>query len=291
SGVEFQGRTVCVDDPEVADAVAAASSLAPEQVLDPDELAYVIYTSGSTGRPKGVAVTHRGLANHLGWAERELAGAGAGGGAVFSSVAFDLVVPNVWAPLLAGQRVCLLPQDVDLSQLGERLVAAGPFSFLKLTPGHLEILAQQLSDEQIAALASVVVVAGEALQATLAARFTRVLGEGRLINEYGPTEASVGTCIYPVPLDAGQGVVPIGAPLPGMVMRVLDSGYRRVPVGAVGELYVAGTGVARGYLGQSALTAERFVPDPYGGSGSRMYRTGDLARWVEPGVVEFLGRT
>ncbi|MBD0844842.1 AMP-binding protein, partial [Streptomyces sp. TRM68416] len=135
----------------------------------------------------------------------------AGGGAVFSSVAFDLVVPNVWAPLLAGQRVCLLPQDVDLSQLGERLVAAGPFSFLKLTPGHLEILAQQLSDEQIAALASVIVVAGEALQATLAARFTRVLGEGRLINEYGPTEASVGTCVHPVPLDAGQGVVPIGA--------------------------------------------------------------------------------
>ncbi|WP_317454181.1 non-ribosomal peptide synthetase, partial [Streptomyces sp. TRM68416] len=206
-------------------------------------------------------------------------------------MAFDLVVPNVWAPLLAGQRVCLLPQDVDLSQLGERLVAAGPFSFLKLTPGHLEILAQQLSDEQIAALASVIVVAGEALQATLAARFTRVLGEGRLINEYGPTEASVGTCIYPVPLDAGQGVVPIGAPLPGMVMRVLDASCRRVPVGAVGELYVAGTGVARGYLGQSALTAERFVPDPYGPAGSRMYRTGDLARWVEPGVVEFLGRT
>ncbi|CAL9614302.1 Linear gramicidin synthase subunit B [Streptomyces sp. enrichment culture] len=286
----FAGRVVRVDGAGAA--VVARESAEPLDIaLDPEGLAYVIYTSGSTGRPKGVAVSHRGLANHLGWAARVLAGAGEGGGAVFSSVAFDLVVPNVWAPLLAGQRVVLLPQELDLSELGERLVAAGPFSFLKLTPGHLEVLSQQLSDEQARSLASVVVVAGEALHGSLAQRWVGLLGAGRLVNEYGPTEASVGTCVYPVPAGVGAGVVPIGAPLPGMVMRVLDEGMRVVPVGAVGELYVGGAGVARGYLGRGGLTAERFVPDPYGAAGSRLYRTGDVVRWLPSAVVEFLGRS
>ncbi|AEV81910.1 amino acid adenylation domain-containing protein [Actinoplanes sp. SE50] len=255
--------------------------------IDPDELAYVIYTSGSTGRPKGVAVTHRGLANHVNWAVRDLARAGDGGGAVFSSVAFDLVVPNVWAPLLAGRPVHLLPQDLDLAELGSRLTAAGPFSFLKLTPGHLEVLSHQLSPGEVRDLAGRIVVAGEALQGTLAARYSP---SGRLINEYGPTEASVGTCIHPVPADPGTGVVPIGSPLPGMVMRVLDDRLLQVPVGGLGELCVGGTGVARGYVDRPALTAARFVPDPYGPAGSRLYRSGDVVRWRGDGAVEFLGR-
>ncbi|GGN55272.1 hypothetical protein GCM10010112_05860 [Actinoplanes lobatus] len=256
--------------------------------VDPDELAYVIYTSGSTGRPKGVAVTHRGLANHVNWAVRDLASAGAGGGAVFSSVAFDLVVPNVWAPLLVGRPVHLLPQDLDLAELGSRLTAAGPYAFLKLTPGHLEVLSHQLTPEQVTDLAGVIVVAGEALPGALAGRYSPA---GRLVNEYGPTEASVGTCIHPVPADPGTGVVPIGAPLPGMVMRVLDERFHQVPVGGVGELFVGGTGVARGYVDRPDLTAARFVPDPYGPAGSRMYRSGDVARWRGDGAVEFLGRS
>ncbi|ATO80311.1 non-ribosomal peptide synthetase [Actinoplanes sp. SE50] len=256
--------------------------------IDPDELAYVIFTSGSTGKPKGVAVSHRGLANHVGWAVRDLASAGDGGGAVFSSVAFDLVVPNVWAPLLAGQPILLLPPDLDLSELGARLQAAGPFSFLKLTPGHLEVLSHQLSPEQVRDLTGRMVVAGEALPGALAGRYS---GSGRLINEYGPTEASVGTCIYPVPADPGTGVVPIGFPLPGMVMRVLDERLNRVPVGALGELFVGGTGVARGYVDRPGLTAARFVPDPYGPAGTRLYRTGDVVRWRGDGVVEYLGRS
>ncbi|MFF9900499.1 amino acid adenylation domain-containing protein [Streptomyces longispororuber] len=270
--------------------IAAQPSQAPGSTPDPDDLAYVIYTSGSTGRPKGVAVTHRGLANHLTWARDRLTTAGTGGGAVFSSIAFDLVVPNVWAPLLAGQRVLLLPQDLDLSELGERLVAAGPFSFLKLTPGHLDILSGQLSPTQAAELAGVVVVAGEALPGALAAHWAQLLGAERLINEYGPTEASVGTSIHPVPADPGPGVVPIGAPLPGLTMRVLDQRMHPVPVGTIGELYVGGTGVARGYLNRPDLTAERFLPDP-DTPGARLYRTGDLARWSTHGAVEFLGRT
>ncbi|GLY18825.1 hypothetical protein Kisp01_58390 [Kineosporia sp. NBRC 101677] len=257
---------------------------------DPDRLAYVIFTSGSTGRPKGVAVTHRGLANHVHWAARELAGQGTGGAPLFSSVAFDLVVPNLWAPLVAGQRVWMYPQSAELDGLGKALAGAGSFSFVKLTPGHLELLEHQLTPAQMDRLAEVVVVAGEALAGPLAQRWRNVLGDARLINEYGPTEASVGTCVHPVTGQVTSDVVPIGRPLPNLSMRVLEPDGSPAPIAVPGELWVGGVGVARGYIGRPDLTAERFAPDPWGPPGARMYRTGDLARVNADGAVEFLGR-
>ncbi len=261
----------------------------PARSDDPERLAYVIYTSGSTGRPKGVEITQAGLVGHLRWAVDELALAAPGGAAVFTSVAFDLGVPNLWAGLLAGRPTTLLPQDLDLTELGDRLVAAAPLAYLKLTPGHLEILSA-LPDERIAGLAARIVVAGEALPVALADRWATLLGPGRLINEYGPTEASVGTCIHPLTAPVVEETVPIGRPLPGVRMHVLDAWLRPVPVGAVGELCVGGAGVGRGYTGRPAMTAEKFVPDPYGKPGERLYRTGDLARVLDGGAVEFLGR-
>ncbi|WP_405858823.1 amino acid adenylation domain-containing protein [Streptomyces sp. NBC_00090] len=287
----YAGGLVLVDADADGAALAALPATAPGVPADLDRLAYLIYTSGSTGSPKGVAVPHRGLAHHLRWAVDELVARGTGGSAVFSSTAFDLAVPNVWAPLLAGQRVVMLPQDTDLTELGARLLASGPYSFLKLTPGHLDILGGQLTAEQSAGLAGVIVVAGEALPGPLARVWAERLGEARLINEYGPTEASVGTCVHPVPQGELPPVVPIGAPLPGMAMYVLDGAMRPVPTGAVGDLYVGGTGVARGYAGAPVVTAEKFVPDPFGAAGARLYCTGDLARWLPGGQVEFLGRT
>ncbi|GAA3495608.1 hypothetical protein GCM10019016_027080 [Streptomyces prasinosporus] len=279
----FGVPVVRVDDP----ALAEFPSSAPGVDVDLDGVAYTVFTSGSTGRPKGVQVSHRSLVNHVDWAVRELAAAGSGGAPVFSSVAFDLVVPNVWAPLAAGQRTWLF--DGELTDLGAALTAAGPFSFVKLTPGHLEVLSGQLTDDEIAGLAGRVVVAGEALPGALVERWRRVLGNGRVLNEYGPTEATVGTCVFPL-VEPVEGVVPIGRPLPNMTMRILDGRLRPVPVGAVGELFVGGTGVARGYAGDPVRTAEKFLPDLYGPAGSRMYRTGDLARWRSDGAVEFLGR-
>ncbi|MCY0941361.1 non-ribosomal peptide synthetase [Streptomyces antarcticus] len=296
----FDGRLLALDDEADAAAIAARSAgpLDHPALLDPrhgddlDLLAYVIYTSGSTGRPKGVQITHRGLANHVRWAVEELASHGGGGegGAVFSSVAFDLVVPNVWAPLLAGQPVHLLPQDLDLAELGPRLSSAAPFSFLKLTPGHLEVLAQQVAPERMAGLAHLIVVAGEALPVRQADEWARALGAGRLINEYGPTEASVGTSVHPVTAPVSGDSVPIGGPLPGVTMHVLDDLMRPVPVGVAGELYVGGAGVARGYGGRPGLTAEWFVPDAYGAPGARLYRTGDQVRLLPDGTVDFIGR-
>ncbi|MGW2957759.1 amino acid adenylation domain-containing protein [Streptomyces sp. NPDC001220] len=285
-------RVVCVDTD--ADEIAARSGAAPARVRVVERLAYVVFTSGSTGVPKGVEVGHRSLANHVTWAARELAGQDYGGGALFSSVAFDLVVPNLWAPLVTGQRLFLLPQDTDMSELGKRLAEAAPFSFLKLTPGHLDILAHQLSPAQASALTPLTVVAGEPFTRAALERWRELAPDMLLINEYGPTEASVGTSVYPVPQDEEvpvPDVLPIGRPLPGMTMYVLDPGLRPVPVGVAGELYVGGTGVARGYTGRPDLTAERFVPDPYGGRpGARLYRTGDLVRRLPDGNVAFLGR-
>jgi amino acid adenylation domain-containing protein len=279
AGIDFGGHSVLVDTDRLADSAGPV----PRRD-DLESAAYVIYTSGSTGRPKGVQITHRGLANHVEWAVRELASRGTGGAPVFSSVAFDLVVPNLWAPLLAGQATRMLPQDLDLSELGAKLAAAGPFSFIKLTPGHLDVLTRQLTEDQCAGLAGVLVPAGEALPPRLAEQW-----DG-LINEYGPTETSVGALVYPVTAAVETDSVPIGRALPGMRVHLLDDALRPLPEGVAGELYIGGTGVARGYIGRPELTAERFLPDPAGPPGARMYRTGDLARLLPGGVVDFLGR-
>ncbi|TDD94818.1 non-ribosomal peptide synthetase [Actinomadura rubrisoli] len=257
---------------------------------DPDSAAYVVFTSGSTGTPKGVVVTHRGLANHVLWAAEELATRGSGGAPIFSSVAFDLVVPNLWAPLVSGQRVWLMPASAELDEIGARVVPAGPFSFVKLTPGHLDVLLHQVSAKELAGMAGIWVVAGEAFPRDLLRRFQDLAPAAVVLNEYGPTEASVGTCVYPVTEPFAGEVVPIGRPLPNMAMHVLDGGMRPVPPGVVGDLYVGGTGVARGYAGAPGMTADRFVPDPSGPPGARIYRTGDLVRRRADGVVEFVGR-
>ncbi|MGN9759628.1 amino acid adenylation domain-containing protein [Streptomyces sp. SD31] len=283
----FTGTRVLLD--EEREAVAERPAEAPPRHSDPAALAYVIYTSGSTGTPKGVMVTHGGLANHLAWAAEELTSGGDEGAPLFSSTAFDLPATNVYVPLMTGGPVHVLPADLDLTGLGQALADAGPFDFVKLTPGHLDLLAHQLDAEQSANLARTVLVAGEALSARTANHWLTALGDNRLINEYGPTEASIGSTTHPVtePYDRP---VPLGGPLPNTTAYVLDPAGEPVPVGVAGELYVGGHGVARGYLRRPALTAERFVPDPFGPAGSRLYRTGDLARRLPDGAIEFLGR-
>ncbi|MFD9887070.1 amino acid adenylation domain-containing protein [Streptomyces alboflavus] len=269
---------------------APVPAVVTDRIRDQERTAYVIYTSGSTGRPKGVQVTHRGLLNHVRWAVDELAARGTGGAPLFSSVAFDLVVPNLWAPLVAGQPVTVFPGSLPLDELGSRLADAAPFSFVKLTPAHLELLTTQLTAEQANTLASVVVVAGEALTRRVVESWRKLAPHVELINEYGPTETTVGACTFTLGEYAPEEVVPIGHALPDVRMYVLGAWGERVPVGVPGELCVGGAGVARGYVDRPGLTAERFLPDPYGVPGSRMYRTGDRVRMLADGAVDFLGR-
>lgn len=261
----------------------------------PADLAYIIYTSGSTGDPKGVMVHHGGLANYLRWTAEAYAARGRGGSPFFTSIGFDLGVPSLFAPLLVGQAVDLLPDPLDPADLSALLAAGAPYSFVKMTPGHLNLLSLDLTPGQAAELAGLAIAAGDAFPAELAARWLKLAGPGGtpVATEYGPTEITVGNSGQPV-ADPGlypAGLIPLGTPIPNTTAYLLDERLEPVPIGVPGEVCVGGAGVAHGYLGSPALTAERFVPDPYGPPGARLYRTGDRARWREPGDQEFLGRT
>ncbi|WP_435136023.1 amino acid adenylation domain-containing protein, partial [Actinacidiphila sp. bgisy144] len=253
----------------------------------PDQLAYIMYTSGSTGRPKGVGVTHRdvvGLALSPEWR---------GGGhervLMHSPTAFDLSTYELWVPLLGGGRVVLAPpEQLDLDLL-QHTIATHAVTGLWLTAGLFRLVAE----ERPGLLAGVreVWTGGDVVSPAAAARVLAACPGIEVVNGYGPTEATtLAACHRVRDLAENAPTVPIGGPMANMRAYVLDDRLRPVPTGMVGELYLAGTGVARGYVGRPGLTAERFTADPYGPAGSRMYRTGDLAWWLPDGTLEFAGR-
>ncbi|MFC3386697.1 amino acid adenylation domain-containing protein, partial [Couchioplanes caeruleus subsp. azureus] len=265
----------------------AAGSAAP---LDAAELrrpvrvadtAYVIYTSGSTGRPKGVAVTHSGLAS-LAAAQGERLRVGPGDRMLqFASPSFDAAQSDLWVTLLSG--ATLVTPSAERLAVGSPLaatVAARGITHVKLPPAALAVL----PGDALAGV-RVLAVAGEAVPSHLVAEWH---AGRRMINVYGPTENTVTTTLSE-PLGAA-GPVPIGTPITGTRAYVLDDRLRPLPPGAVGELYVSGAGLARGYLRRPGLTAERFVACPFGAPGTRMYRTGDLVRWTTDGRLVFAGR-
>ncbi len=255
----------------------------------PENLAYVIYTSGSTGRPKGVMVTHRSLSNYVVWALRTYTVQGAHGSLLHTSISFDLTVTSLWVPLLSGQRVVLFPESIE--PLGATLSERN-LSFVKMTPSHLRVLGQQVLPHELACWSHSLVLGGEALLGDDLALWREHAPATVICNEYGPTETVVGCSLYTAFAgDLATGSVPIGRPSAGARFYLLDRDLRLVPVGVPGELYIGGEGVARGYLDRPELTAEKFVPDLFGGvPGGRLYRTGDLVRWLSDGNVEFLGR-
>ena len=265
---------------------------APATTVTASDLAYVIYTSGSTGKPKGAMIEHRGVVNYLNWCAKAYPVQDGFGSPVQSSIGFDATITSLLTPLLAGRSVVLLPEEQEVEALGAALSSGSDFSLVKLTPAHLKMLSQMVPRDQARGGARAFIIGGEALLSNDIAFWRKHASGTRLINEYGPTETVVGCCNYQVSAETPEsGAVSIGRPIHNTQAYVLDSTLNITPIRVPGELYIGGAGVARGYLNRPDLTAERFLPHPFGVlPGARLYRTGDLVRYHSDGNLEFMGR-
>jgi amino acid adenylation domain-containing protein len=281
---------VTLDDLAAFPEAQSAARLAP--LGTPDDLAYVIYTSGSTGTPKGAMVPHRAIVNHMRWMS-EAFPLGEGDAVLQKTpVGFDASVWEFYAPLMSGARLVLAPEGAHRD--GAALVGAvveQRITVLQLVPSLLELLVDEPGFERCTSLRRLF-VGGEALSRALVDRVRARLPGLPVINLYGPTEVTIdATFQVCAPGEPAPIIEPIGRPIANLRAHVLDEARALVPVGVPGELYLGGAGVGAGYLHQPALTAERFLPDPFSTEpGARLYRTGDRARLLEDGSLAYLGR-
>jgi amino acid adenylation domain-containing protein len=286
------GAETCVMDLVAA---STAGSIATEARMDsgagPDHAAYVIFTSGSTGRPKGAVNTHRGIVNRLLWFHRQRPLTAEDRFLQKTPFSFDVSVGELFWPLLTGARLVLArPGGHQDPAYLARTIAEQGITCLHFVPSMLRIFLEEPDLSGCAGLRQVL-ASGEALPADLAESFQAHLGRPfgiELHNLYGPTETAVEVTWHLC--RPGEERIPIGRPVDNVRVQILDRHGRLAPVGVAGELHIGGVQVGRGYLGRPDLTAERFVPDPFGLPGSRLYRTGDLARQLLDGEVEYLGR-
>ena len=287
--------------------IGVRPDISPATLLEPHHLAYIIYTSGSTGKPKGVLIEHASLINYLRNSRTRYTdpisgpdGAPSGTGSfVHLSYTFDASLTAVFMPLLSGRSIVLSTANPAEVFANETFKQYAPYDFIKLTPAHLTLLSEAIRHIPERVITKRLVVGGEALHAGQLSYWTQkgVDQESgceiEVINEYGPTEATVGCSTYRFHPAAGvtelQNGLSIGKPIDNTTLYILDRHRQLAPIGVAGELYIGGVPVGRGYLNQPELTADRFVPDPFRDHG-RLYRSGDLARWLPDGTLEYLGR-
>jgi amino acid adenylation domain-containing protein len=263
--------------------LASMPGIRPEVPTGSRDLAYLIFTSGSTGRPKGVAVEHGSLAARLAWVASIFEGSDLDGVLAAASVSFDASFLEILAPLVSGGRFILVGNFLDLYNTQDR-------DRVRLIFGVPSAVAELVDADGLPTSVRTVWLGGEALPPALLTAVRRLAHVERIFNLYGPSEATI--LATATRLDGGPaGRPPIGRALPGTATYVLDHAMRQVPCGEAGELWLGGSGLARGYLGQPGMTADRFRPDPFSPvPGQRMYRTGDQVRILPDGQLDFLGR-
>jgi amino acid adenylation domain-containing protein/non-ribosomal peptide synthase protein (TIGR01720 family) len=263
----------------------------PALTLSAESPAYVIHTSGSTGQPKGVLVSHGALASYVRGALERLALAPDASMALVSTIAADLGFTVLFGALCSGRLLHVLPEELgfDPDRFAEYM-SEHRVGVLKIVPGHLAALLQASRPADVLP-EHALIVGGEACSPALLERVRQLKPQCRFINHYGPSETTVGVLTHEVvDLDPSARGVPVGRPLPGAQAYVLDDVLNAVADKVAGELYIGGDSVALGYLGQPGLTAERFVPDPFGPAGARVYRSGDRVRRNRQQAMEFIGR-
>ena len=255
----------------------------PQVAVYPENLAYIIYTSGSTGKPKGTMLLHKGLVNVLEELRHDYHRDSESRILQFASFSFDASVEEIFSTLSIGATLYLVRRETLLSLADLiQMINAYKITNITLPPSVLSVLQPQDFPSLKA-----VVSAGEKCPPEIARRWS----EGKyFINGYGPTEATICTTNYEISDSLNALTVPIGGPIGNVRVYVLDASLNPMPVGVPGELYIGGVGLARGYLKRPDLTAERFIPDPFGGKGERLYRTGDLVRYLPDGALEYLER-
>jgi len=278
------GKRFVVCPENIASLLCEESTENLDRLATPANLSYVIYTSGSTGRPKGVAIEHRRTAAFVDWAISTFSHEELAGVLFCTSICFDLSVFEIFAPLACGGTILLANNALELNDIA----AQHTVTLLNTVPSAMrELLRTGAVPESV----RTVNLAGEALTGSLVESIYASTSAERVYNLYGPTEDTTYSSVAFVERESGR-EPPIGRPLPDKSLYILDSKLQPVPVGICGELYIAGNGLARGYLGRAELTAERFIPNPFSACpGERMYQTGDLARFLPNGIVAYMGRS
>ncbi|MGG4146814.1 amino acid adenylation domain-containing protein [Paenibacillus algorifonticola] len=275
--------------------IAQEDAANPEVVSKPDDLMYVLFTSGSTGKPKGVAVEHRSYANYLEGIMQRLSLREGLHFAIVSTLAADLGTPMIWGAFRTGGTLHVIPYEraADPDAFAA-YCEAHPIDVMKIVPSHMEVLLG-VANPSVIIPRECLILAGEASHWGSIADIRRLRPGCRIQNHYGPTETTVSVLTYEVPVGGSEqdhlAVLPLGRPIPNAPVYVLNANLQPVPAGVIGELYIGGSAVTRGYYGRPDLTAERFVPNPFTDRpGERMYRTGDLVRHLPNGTIQFIGR-
>jgi amino acid adenylation domain-containing protein len=270
--------------------VAQESAETPACSVTLENLAYVIYTSGSTGKPKGVMVPHRAVCNNLHWVRKRYRLTESDVVLQISSFVFDASISEIFAPLLSGARL-VLARSSEQYEPGYLVKVIGKqgVTIIQLVPSLLRVLLDEEGFPHCRSLRCVI-GGGETMPVELEERFYKTLN-AELYNTYGPTETAIDATCWPCNGKIGGRSVPIGRPIDNFQLYILDRNLQPVPIGVPGELHIGGAGLARGYLNNNELTAEKFIVHPFGHkAGERLYKTGDLVRYLPDGNIEFIGR-